>query len=239
MKNFWLLIFCLFLLIGCKDSPTGSDTETGILEFYTTVWNAWIQGGREMLVNTNRTVYTVDLIDIRHLIPEIQVTTDVVAVGVPANSIEWITIYESEVEMLHTEREISLEIPAGDYKCLRITQRNLLYWVCEYQSVVHEFPSYNDGDLQPDDLLVEYLNEDGLYLVDDQGYFQLNHPGEKLGTFEVLPDMHTRVTMRLNIQTIDWHDNDNNGLWSGDDELDNWATPEGIDTMTDFLVEYY
>lgn len=242
MKTLLLVIVSVFLLIGCdSDKATEPATDMGNLEMYMTVWNVY-EGDYGKLSNmpsTAKTVYTTDLIDVRHLIPEIQVTTDEIEAGVAANSVDWITIYQSDEEMLHTERQVNIEIPAGDYRGIRIVQRNLVYWVCTYEGEVFEFPGLNNSELEPEDLLVNTFGEDGLYDIDDNGNFYLYHDGEKLGTFEVLVDINTKVTMRLNIQTIDWHDNDNSGDWSYGDELSNWTLPEGIDTMSDFIVEYY
>jgi hypothetical protein len=242
MKTLLLVFVSFFLLIGCESNKTTEpETGMGMLEMYMTVWNAYGEDfGKVANIPANpKQVYTTELINIRHLIPEIQVTTDEIEAGVAANSVDWITIYQSDEEMLHTDREVSIEIPTGDYRGIRIVQRNLMYWVCTNDGDVIEFPSLNDNELAPEELLVNTFGEEGLYEIDGEGNFYLYHDGEKLGTFEILPGSNTKVTMRLNIQTIDWHDNDGSGDWSYGDELSNWTLPEGIETMSDFIVEYY
>ncbi len=56
--------------------------------------------------------------------------------------------------------------------------------------------------------------------------------------FFIKPNKTTKVTMRMNLKTLDWIDNDGSGEWSEGDELTNWTVPEGVTTMMDFIVEY-
>ncbi len=237
-KKFFIIVAASMLfVIGCdkEDDPT---TGTGTLDFRFTVWNAEHSNHeKRMAIGTRNNIHTVELINVRQFIPKIEVTTDEIKEGMAPDEIDWFTIYESSEEMLNTDRQITTEIPAGRYIGFRITQRNLFYWVCLFQEEIIEFPSYNDSDLEPNDLLTNYLGEDGLYELED-GVFVLRYPDEKLGTFEILPDKNTRITTRINIVSIDWHDNDNSGVWSDGDELSNWSLPEGVTTMSDFIVEY-
>lgn len=237
MKKLLLLslILTVFLSYSCKKDKT-EDTES-TLKFYTTVWNAH-QGTTKSNNGLKNNIYTCNLIDIRHLIPKIEVTTDIIKTGVSASSINWTTIYTSETEMLHTERAVTANIPVGKYTGFKITQRNLMYWVCKHNNQVYEFPSLNNGNLGENDITVSHLTNFGFFIIDNNGNFELAYPQERLGTFEIKPNVTTKLTMRLNIKTIDWHDLDNSGNWSQGDELQNWTLPEGIFTMTDFIIEY-
>ncbi|MBT3755815.1 MAG: hypothetical protein HOG24_05995, partial [Candidatus Cloacimonetes bacterium] len=63
-------------------------------------------------------------------------------------------------------------------------------------------------------------------------------PGEQLGSFEIRAGETTNLVMRLNFTTVDWYDNDDSEDWSDGDAIDNHQLPNGITTMTDFIVTY-
>ena len=230
------LLVTVLLFTGCEkdDSVTGEGT----LKFRTTVWNAEVSDdSKKSLAKSTGETYTLDLINTRHLLHKIEITTDEIAEGVSPDDINWLVMYESSEEMLATDREISVIVPAGEYIGFRITQRNLMYWVCELGDEIMEIPSLNNSELPDDAQLINYFGEEGLHEIED-GLFVLRYPNERLGSFEVKPDRTTNVTMRMNLKTLDWIDNDGSGNWSEGDELTNWTVPEGITTMTDFIVGY-
>ena len=56
--------------------------------------------------------------------------------------------------------------------------------------------------------------------------------------FEIVEGATTNLTIRTNLDTLDWNDADDNGEWTeGVDELSNWTTIPGTDTMVDYIVE--
>lgn len=234
-----LLFLSLFtvsvLLLGCdKDDDNGKGT----LSYRTTVWNAELpHDGKNAGPDAKGDTNTTELINARHFIPKIEISTDPIADGVSADAINWTVMYESTEEMLHTDRSISIALPVGEYVSFRITQRNRVYWVCTFEGDTMEFPSLNDSGIGPNEQLVNYFGEEGLHKIQD-GNFVLTHPNERLGVFEILPGQTTKVTSRVNIITIDWIDNDGSGNWSDGDELTNWTVPDGVTTMSDFIVEY-
>lgn len=237
-----LLVFALILISCSEDVTSPKDEETngdiGTLEFRMTVWNAEHPGGlKNIYSKTQADTHTVDIINTRHLIPKIEISTDEVKEGVSPNDINWTVMYESNVEMLATDRGITIELPVGKYVSFKLTQRNLMYWVCNFEGDIFEFPSFNNSDIGPDDLLVNYFGETGLHEIEG-GVFVLKYERERLGSFEIKPSKKTKVTMRMNLITLDWIDNDGSGDWSDGDELTNWRTPEGVTTMTDLIVEY-
>lgn len=243
-KNAIMFLFVSSLLfISCSEdvtSPKDEETNGGIgtLEFRMTVWNAEHSGGlKNIYSQTQADTHTVDIINTRHLIPKIEISTDEVKSGVSPADINWTVMYESSEEMLATDREITIELPVGKYVSFKLTQRNLMYWVCNFEGRIFEFPSFNDSELDPNAQLINYFGETGLHEIEG-GVFVLKYERERLGSFEIKPNAKTKVTMRMNLITLDWIDNDGSGDWSDGDELTNWRTPEGITTMTDLIVEY-
>jgi len=237
-----LLVFAL-IITSCSEDVTspkdnGTNGDKGTLEFRTTVWNAEFPDGlKNIYSHTQTDTNTVDIINIKHLIPKIEISTDEVKGGVSPGDINWTVMYESSEEMLATDREITIELPVGKYVSFKLTQRNLMYWVCNFEDRIFEFPSFNDSELDPNAQLINYFGETGLHEIEG-GVFVLKYERERLGSFEIKPNAKTKVTMRMNLITLDWIDNDGSGDWSDGDELTNWRTPEGITTMTDLIVEY-
>ena len=238
-------MFFPFIMMGITtifatscDKDDEISNGDGTLVFRTTVWNAELpDDSKKASFKATAVTRTVDLINTRHLIPKIEISTDEIKEGVSPDDINWTVMYESSEEMLATDREISIELPAGKYVSFRLTQRNQIFWVCTYDGDTYEFPSLNNSEIGSDELLVNYFGETGLHGIKD-GVFVLEYERERLGTFQIKPNRTTDVTMRMNLITLDWIDNDGSGDWSEGDELTNWTVPDGITTMTDFIVEY-
>jgi len=235
-KMMFIIVLFTMMLSGCSEDNTTEPETDGTLHFRMTTWNAE-QSDRIIENNNHRSMHTVDLIDIRHYIPKIEVTTDEVSEGLSAADITWTTMYESSVEMLHTEREVTIQLPAGNYRGVKLTQRNRMAWVVEYQGNPIDCWTIQINNLGQDELFVNYFGENGLYAVEG-GVFVPDVPGEQLGSFEIRAGETTDLVMRLNFTTVDWYDNDNSEDWSEGDDIDNWQLPDGITTMTDFIVTY-
>ena len=167
---------------------------------------------------------------------KIEVSTGEIIEGKPDN-LDWKTIYESSNEILHTELKISIDLPIGAYKSIKLTMSNRLSWICTLRGNTLEFPDLNSSQLIPEAKILNWFGKEGLFLLDANN-FKLVQPKEKLGLFEIRSGKITNVTLRMNIKTLDWIDNDRDGKWSFGDRLDNWTTPQGIDTMMDFIIKY-
>lgn len=233
IKYLVLSLFALSIitLLSCNKDEQNEPETTGIMKFNVTTWNA-------QNTKSGKGVHTCEIIDIRHFIKRIDISTDPVEEGGDVDAITWTKMYESTEEMLHTEREVTITLPAGKYQSMKITQRNRLYWVCTLDGETFEFPDLNYGDLVDDDAMgVNYFGEAGLFL-DVQGVFSKTMNDEKIGMVEIKSGKTTYLTMRLNFTTLEWADIDNSGDWTPGDKIDNWGLPDGIDTMTDFIVEY-
>ena len=83
-----------------------------------------------------------------------------------------------------------------------------------------------------------------LYNVNESPTDTAGGQGEYIGSyFKILPGKTTRVTVRMNMYTLDWLDKDEDGYYTPfdttKDKLDNWTTfADSIVTMSDFIVEY-
>ena len=214
--------------------PVDATSAPGTLMFRTTVWNTHATTPWRIAIDTN----SCSLNSVRTIIYVMQVTTDEVKAGVKYSDINWTTIYESNTEMLHADRSFTKELSAGVYKGIRMEQRNRLFWVCAFNGNTYEFPSLNNSNLGDNAIITNIFGENGLYKIDGNGVLEVDNDKEKLGTFEIKSGQTSRVSLRLNITSLDWIDNDHSGTWTDGDELKNWKTPEGIDTMADFIVEY-
>lgn len=235
----------VFVMFSCFDPPPG-DELTGNLEFRMLTWNTY-----EGLEKTSIDTYTCPIVDIRHLIKSIQLTQDTIYNGGPVDQ-QWLTFYESDNEMLHSERDMTGTLDIGTYKGIKINQRNLMYWICTHPDDLADtldFPSLNYADTSViglNDTLVNIFGVDGPYYVDeDTMKLAINGGNERMGChFTIFPGKTTRVTVRMNLVSLDWIDKNMDGQYTfmdtSLDRLDNWLTPaDSIVTMADFIVEYF
>jgi len=245
----FMILVIIFVLVGCFERPPEEDS-TGNLVFQILTWNSYESSMNKTAVDT----YTCPIVDILHLIPRIEFTKDTIYHLGPANQ-EWITFYESDREMLHTERDISGVLDTGTYKGMRLFQRNLMYWICTHPDDPEDtlvFADWNYADTSEIglyDTLYNIFGTDGLYYVNNSMLHNVNLDStsgddERIGCyFKILPGKTTLVTVRLNLVSLDWYDKNEDGVYTfldtTLDRLYNWQTPfDSIITMSDFIVEY-
>ena len=243
-----LLVIVLIMMIGCFDPP--HEEFTGTLIYRMSSWNTY--DTNTMNKSTVDTI-TCPIIDVRTMLWKIEVTKDTLIHGGYADQ-EWITFYESNEEQLNSDRDIHGVLATGTYKGMRITQRNLLYWVCTHPDDPSDTLELYDLNVRDTmrvgtaDSLVNYFGTDGFYyLVNDTLYnsniLGIGGAGEFMGCyFNIYPEKITDVTMRMNIVSLDWLDYNENGIFEywGGDTLDNWKTAhDSIVTMADFIIRYY
>jgi len=231
------LTVVLLFVAGCDN--TDEEADTGSLIVRMSTWNSCVSDSGDGLLKraSASTVYTLNLVDLRNILYQFKVTTDEIQAGVP-DDFNWITIYESDSMMHFSEREIQFELPAGNYRGIGLLQSNRLYWVCAYEDSLIYIGDMNNAAAGEDAWIYNIFGEKGLYVLDENGMLGKVQNEEKLGTFEILPGKRTSVTVRMNVKTLDWFDNDGDGKWSEGDAVDNWTLPEGVTTMMDFIVEY-
>jgi len=226
---------------GGDDDDSGG--EDGTLVFETVVGES---GGSKSIGSSvpsgksSKSVYTCQITDIKNRFPKLMVSSGTVHEGDSMGDFDWYTIYESGGDWMYaSELDFSADLPPDFYDNLYVKQSTVFYWVCECEvggeTDTYEFPDQNAG---PGEWTENVLNADGSWLVEDGSVTEHMTSGEKMDGFEIRAGGVTRLTYRLNFNTLDWHDNDDSGDWSDGDELDNWTLIEGADTMFDFIVEY-
>lgn len=114
---------------SCFLFPPGGE-DTGTLEFRLTYIGTQVMN--KAALPAEEVIYTLPLIDISQILYKMEISTDTIYDGCPFNQ-KWLSIYETNEEMLNSERNISAEVPPGQYKALHITQRNMLGWIGVYQ----------------------------------------------------------------------------------------------------------
>jgi hypothetical protein len=228
-------LLLLFLGSGC-DLFNGGGSQTGTLRYRATTWNAEFPDAMPKASRDTLATDTLKLIDVIQYLAKMEVTTDEIDSGVTrAEDVNWTVIYQSTEEMLITHRDFTVELPVGDYKGYRAIQGNRFYWVCISGNDTINIPSLNDNSLAPDSLITGHIDDKGFYEINDDGIFvKIND--EKLGVFEIRPAEFTKVTVRMNLMALVI-----DSLAFAQDSTYNfldWLLPEGISTMSDFIIEY-
>jgi hypothetical protein len=210
-------LFALILTTQCDNGVKPEDNvSTGTLQFDYTVINSL---AKSVIADTN----TCKLIDLKSTVYSIEVASGTVTVG-GTDNLDWKTIYESTSEMLGSQRVFpSVVLPVNTYNCIRIKQKNRLWWVCEFGGNVIELPDLNARDVHPDSMsAINVFSDSGLYTYESNGKFTMMTPNEKLGGFEIRNAQTTNLTLVMNINTLDWIDADSSLTWTEGDDLDNW-----------------
>lgn len=236
---FQVLIIGVLLVFAssCKKEEEGKPS-TGYVSVKVTNWNNYENNAqKKSTLKSSGDTITLDIIDTKKTKLSFKVTTDEIKAGVP-DDFNWISIYESGVNMLDSDREFQFELPVGNYQGIGILQSNLFYWICKNGEDVLEIPSLNDSDKPNSADIYNIFGNDGLFTIGSDGLLISPSNNERLGTFEIFPGQKTTVTIRMNLISLDWYDNDRDGLWSEGDEIGNWQVPEGVNTMADFIVVY-
>lgn len=228
-------VLLLFLGSGC-DLFNGGGTQTGTLHYRSTTWNAEFPDAMPKASPDSLATDTLKLIDVIQYLALMEVTTDAIDSGITrAEDVNWTVIYQSTEEMLTTQREFTIELPVGDYKGYRITQGNGFYWICTSGIDTLEIPSLNDDSRPANDLIIGHIDDKGFYEINDDGIF-IKKNDEALGVFEIRPASLTTITVRMNLTALVI-----DSLAFAQDStyhILDWLLPEGISTMSDFIIEY-
>lgn len=231
------LIFLFFLGTSC-DLFNGRDTTTGTLQYNNTTWNAEFPDALGKVASDTLITDTLKLIDVIQYLQTMDVTRDEIDSGITrAEDVNWTVIYQSTEEMLTTHRDFTIELPVGEYKGYRVTQGNRFYWICVIENDTIQIPDFNSYYLPGNSLIIGHLTGDGFYSINEDSIFIKDSDQEALGVFEIRPSVQTKITARMNliglvVDSLEFAQD------SSYNSIINWILPEGITTMTDFLVEY-
>ena len=237
-----LLIFAL-TFVSCSgggggggDNPNPNPNPTnGTLKLKISVYNSY-QPLKEGSYKTTPDEYTSEVTDIRSSNIQIRVTSDNISAGV-ADDFDWTTAYSSSSTVTASSIDASFSVPAGTIRGLSISQNNQIEWVC----------SHNGSSINITDLINSQLatNATSYQIYGSGGSYEISGGvTQKTGDANFSPvtitaGQTTTVTIRLNIVSLDWIDNDNSNSWtSGDAVADNGQNlATGETEMVEFIVD--
>lgn len=225
-------VLCVAVVVGTGCETGGSEDDTGTLVVYLTVGSQDLQRSADATKRVARA--GLPIVDVKNVIHEISVSMDVPVAGAP-DDLEWHTLYQGDTVVYESQLELQQDLPAGNYRSLRLVMGNDFFWVCEFNDGVVELADSMGGA----STVINVFSTDGLYTPDESGNLVISSTVEKMGTsFEVKAGQTTVLTLQSNMNTVDWDDADDSGTWTAGDSLANWTTVPGTDTMADFIVDY-
>ncbi len=221
---------------GGDDDDDDSAADSGSAQTGTLTMHMRI--GDHDRSRATKAVHTLEFVDVYHTVHSLHAATEI-AEESTAFGLSWQPIHVDGTAMYDSDLEINAELPAGVYNSIRVEHSNAMTWVCTNGTKNYEFPSLNQSGEDPDTHLIQVFTIDANFACSESGTCSPGAAGEKMGTaFEIVADSQTNLTMRTNLDTLDWDDADENDEWTeGVDSLDNWTTIPGTDTMVDFIVE--
>lgn len=187
-------------------------------------------------------------------IGDVWVSQGVVKAG-ETNDLEWVRLTNTTntaAKLFEDYSFSAIEIPAGTYKSIKITFRNVYYrhvQLVSDPSVKYELLETMGSWATPCDAAdttwatTNYFGPDGNHELDSNGLFELVSSGEKIGGFSIEADKTAVVTWRLYAGVTTpciayLIDLNNNLQWDcGIDRIDEICPPE-VKYMWDFVVEY-
>ena len=191
---------------------------------------------------------------LRFAIGDVWISRGEIKAGEP-DTLEWIRLTGStntELKLFEEYLVPSIDIPAGNYKSIKVTLRSIIYRQVKLVSdmdVVYELLESigSSGDpCDPKDTTwakTNYFGSVGNHYLDDNGVFKLASRGEKISGFDIKPGKKASVYWRFGAGAITpcinyLIDKNSNREWDcGIDKLRIDCPPEVIN-MWDFIVEY-
>lgn len=225
-------------------NPMGSSLKSTSFQMKSTLSNPSLVG------DTTETIMT----SMKWTIGDVWVSKGEVKVNEPDN-LEWIRITNNtntEMKLFEEYAFPAKEIPAGDYKSIKITFRNIWYRqvkLTSNPSIVYELlesmGSSTDA-CDPSDTTwakTNYFGPDGNHYLNDNGIFQLASEGEKISGLKIESGKKSIVSWRLGAGTTGTCTNylidiNGNREWDcGVDKVEDVCPPD-MEYMWDFVVEY-
>jgi hypothetical protein len=252
-----LIIFAAFMTACGGEENSESEKKTGILQFKTiNPVNSKETVALKAVTNPKLTgetteVYTTSM---KLAIGDVWVSQGEVKEG-SADDLEWIRLTTStntEIKLFEDYSFSAVEIPAGTYKSIKITFRNVFYRYAELvanPSVKYELletmGSWEDVCDENDESWAKtnYFGPDGNHAMNKDEVFEIVSEGEKIGGFTIEADKTAVVSWRFGAGattpcTTDLIDENDNLEWDcGVDRMEFDCPPE-VKYMWDFVVEY-
>jgi len=251
-----LIIFAVSATACGGEESSENDKKTGTLKFKTinpvSSKEAIVLKAvtNPKLTGATTEVYTTSL---KLAIGDVWVSQGEVKEGAP-DDLEWIRLTDStntEIKLFEDYSFSPVEIPAGTYKSIKITFRNVFYRYAELISdpsvkyqLLETMGSWEDACDENDESWAgtNYFGPDGNHsIVDD--LFKMVSEGEKIGGFTIEAGKTAVVSWRLGAgvttpcTTYLIDENDNLEWDCGVDRMEFDCPPE-VKYMWDFVVEY-
>jgi hypothetical protein len=254
-----LTVFIFFNACGGEESNEADETDksNGVLQFKTI--NSVNSGGvlalksvaNPKLTGKTTEVYTTSL---KLAIGDVWVSQGEVKAG-GADDLEWIKLTDTtntEIKLFEDYSFSPVEIPAGTYKSIKITFRNVFYRYAELISdpsvkyeLLETMGSWEDACDENDESWAgtNYFGPDGNHNLSEDDTFQIVSEGEKIGGFTIESGKTAVVSWRLGAgvttpcTTFLIDENDNLEWDCGVDRMEFDCPPE-VEYMWDFVVEY-
>jgi len=255
-------ILCLGVLFSsCQKEDDMDDEKTiGFIEFRTSNPMTSSKKSTSLLKSILTNPSLIGDTTIAHstsfklCIGDVWVSQGVVKAG-EADNIEWIRLTSTtntETKLFEHYSFSAIEIPAGLYKSVKITFRNVFYRYVQLvsdPSVKYELLETMGSWTTPCDetyttwATTNYFGPDGNHKLNDDDLLELVSSGEKIGGFSIDTDKTAIVTWRLyagaTTPCITYLIDENSNLeWDcGIDRMEFDCPPE-VEYMWDFVVEY-
>ena len=256
----YVFFTALILSIGCSKDDENDNETTGYLQFKTlnpissSMKSVGILKSTEsnpaLVGDTTETILT----SLNFCIGDVWVSQGEVKAGNPDN-LEWIRLTDvtnHELKLFENYLFAAKELPAGTYKSIKITLKNIWYRHVELVSdpaVKYELLETMGSSFDPCDendtswVKPNYFSDDGNHNLNDSGVFEVVSAGEKIGGFTIESGKTAIVSWRLfggvTEPIINYlFDLNGNLEWDcGIDDIEEVDPPE-LEYMWDFLVEY-
>lgn len=259
-KTFISLILCIGLLFSaCKKDGDSEDNANskGFIEFKTSNPMAIAYSPSHLksifanpaLTGDTTTTYTTNLL---LCIGDVWVSQGEVKAG-ETDNLEWIkltSVTNTSLKLFENYSFNSMEIPAGNYKSVKITFKSVFYRYVQLASNLSV--SYQLLETMSDwttpcseagySWITNYFGPGGNHSLNSNNQFKLEASGETIGGFKIEANKTAVVSWRLfggaTSPCITYlFDNNKNLEWDcGTDSMD--FDCSGIVNMWDFLVEY-
>ncbi len=261
MKLIGVIIFAAICLIACnKEDDDNIQSTKGSLEFKCinpmALNKKSVSNLKSVLSNPPLVGETTETImtSMKIIIGDVWVSQGEVKVGEP-DDLEWIRLTNAtntELKLFEDYDFPAIEIPAGDYKSIKITLRNIWYRQLKLSSdptVVYELlgtMGSSTDPCNPDDdswAKTNYFGSGGNHNLDTNGNFVLASAGEKVNGFKIESGKKAKISWRLGAGTTETCTNyliDKNGNLEWDCGIDEIQIecPPAVEYMWDFVVEY-
>lgn len=254
LKTVGLTAIAMFLLFGCnkEKQPEGTLEIKCINPLATVVKSAGVQVKSALANPDLEGDTTVTLMTSMKIgIVDVWVSQDEVQAGQPDN-LKWIRLTgksNHELKLFEKYTFPPVDLPAGEYKSIKVVFRNIFYRYCQSVSdpkkaweILETMGSWGDACDPNDDSLAQpdYFSTGGNFGVVD-GKFKLMSSGEKVGGFTIEEGKKSTIAWRLgagvNATCINYLiDRNGNLKWDcGIDKIEDECPPE-VEYMWDFVV---